>query len=71
MQALMWLTTLTAIAGNVLVIQKNRWGYALWIASNVVLVWRNLAIGEHAQASLFIVYLALACWGFAKWSVEE
>jgi nicotinamide riboside transporter PnuC len=64
---MLWLISALCILGNILVIRKSRWGFALWMVCNVVLCWRNYEIGEGAQAALFGVYFGLEAWGFVTW----
>jgi nicotinamide riboside transporter PnuC len=66
----MWAVTAVAIVGTVANVLRKRWGFALWLATDVVLVAHNLVIGQPAQAVLFIVYAGLAAWGWWKWRQE-
>lgn len=62
-----WIITALALAGNVLVIRRSRWGFACWFGANIYLCWHNFSIDERAQGALFGVYLGLAAWGFIRW----
>ncbi len=62
-----WLLFILSITGNVLVIRKNRWGFAVWIVANAGWIAVNVRLGVWAAAAMFAVYMGLAMWGFASW----
>jgi membrane protein implicated in regulation of membrane protease activity len=64
---LMWLVTILSIVGTVANIYGRRWGFAVWLGTNLSWAIYDAWIGAWAQAVLFLVYAGLAIWGLVKW----
>lgn len=62
-----WLVTTAAIVGTVANVWRKRWGFAVWMVTDLVWCVRDLMIGENAQAFLMAVYFGLGVWGFMAW----
>ena len=67
LQHAMWGVTGAAIAGAWLNVRKQRSGFAVWCFTNAANAAWCIAIGQYAQAGLFVVFLALAIWGWIAW----
>ena len=68
---MLWIVSLIALAGVILNVKRNRWGFALWIATNAVWAVVDLKAGLYAQAALMAVYWVLAVWGFVSWGQRK
>lgn len=68
---LAWIAAGLSVGGNVLVIMKSRWGYAMWFLANCYWIVHNWLAGEWALAVLFVVYAALSLVGWAAWSLKQ
>jgi len=55
------------LAGNIFIIYRSRWGFAIWTAANIGWITANVMGGIQAQAALFGAYTALSVWGFLSW----
>lgn len=64
----MWIVTGIAIAGNILNIKMNKYGFVLWGISNVCFATYNIFKLQYAQGILFIFYLVMCIIGFISWS---
>lgn len=64
---LTWLIVIVAMLGTVLNVKRDRRGFILWIVSNLALAVINARGGEWAQATLWIVYVVMAVWGWVSW----
>lgn len=61
-----------SIVGNSLVNLKNKWGYPVWIVSNVF--WIAVNFIDHLnvpQVLMYLIYSALNVWGFIAWSKKD
>ncbi len=67
---LIWLNTAVAIAGTFLNAKRIRFGFVLWMITNLVFVVNNLYIKSYPQAALFSVYFGLALFGWINWGKE-
>jgi hypothetical protein len=67
MNALQWALTAASIAGNVLVIKKQRAGQFVWMLSNIGWVTSCAALEQWPQVALFSIYLGLSVWGWWEW----
>lgn len=63
----MWVNTCIAICGTYLNTIQKRFGFILWMITNVVFVGFNLYIKVYSQAALFGVYFGLALFGWINW----
>jgi membrane protein implicated in regulation of membrane protease activity len=60
-----------ALFGTILNAEKNIFGFAFWLVSNMYMTIRFAYIGEYAQAVLFLVYTVLAVRGIIAWRRKE
>ena len=60
-----------ALAGTVINAERNKYGFAFWIVSNLYMVIRFAVIGEFAQSTLFFIYFLLAIRGIYSWTKKE
>jgi hypothetical protein len=56
-----------SLAGNVGVVQRKRWGMAVWIIANIIWVSYHTQRRNWPSVSLFGAYLVLSIWGYARW----
>lgn len=66
------LSLILSLAGNILVNYKKRYGFVVWIASNISWIAVNL-VGETnwPQVVMFVVYAGLNVQGFILWSRKK
>lgn len=60
-----------AFAGTVMNAERNKWGFAFWLVSNLYMSIRFFTIGEYAQSALFFAYFVLAIRGVFAWTKKE
>ncbi len=60
-----------ALAGTFMNAERNKWGFAFWLISNLYMCIRFFMIHEYAQSVLFFVYFVLAIRGIYAWSRKE
>lgn len=56
------------LAGSVFNAKKLRIGFALWGITNAWWIYRNIVIGEYAQAVVYVANLCISIYGFVSWS---
>lgn len=64
---MLWLLTVLSIIGVILNIRKKRSGFVFWIITNGIWATYNFYKDIPEQGVLFVVYLALAIYGFIDW----
>jgi hypothetical protein len=64
---LMWAVTFASIVGTIANIYGKRWGFGVWLATNLSWAAYDIWIAAWAQAALFVVYSGTAVWGLIKW----
>lgn len=63
------LSLILSLAGNILVNYKKRYGFVVWIASNISWIVVNLVgYTNWPQIIMYIVYAVLNVQGFILWS---
>jgi len=67
MSLIQWALAVASIAGNVLVIRKQRAGFALWTLANAGWIASCMSLEQWPQVALFSVYLGLSVWGWMAW----
>jgi nicotinamide riboside transporter PnuC len=67
----LWTTTAVALIGTVLNIKKNKYGFLLWIITNLIFAVANYFMGLPQQSLLFAVYFLLALWGWFSWNSAQ
>lgn len=70
-QVLSWIMCGVALTGTVINAERNKYGFAFWVVSNLYMVIRFAVIGEFAQSTLFFIYFLLAIRGLYSWSKKE
>ena len=68
---LIWLNTAVAILGTFLNAKQIRFGFVIWMITNLVFVVNNVYIKSYPQAALFGVYFVLALYGWVSWGKEK
>ncbi|MBN8846721.1 nicotinamide riboside transporter PnuC [Sphingomonas sp. 67-36] len=58
---------IASVAGQVLMAQRRIENWVIWIAVDLASVPLYLAKGLYLFAGLYVIYLALACWGLFDW----
>ena len=66
------LSLVLSLTGNMLVNYKQRYGFIVWIASNISWIAVNL-VGETnwPQIIMFVIYAGLNVQGFIIWSKKK
>jgi len=72
MQAMIWkiaayIAVALSLSGNVGVVQRKRWGMAVWIVANAIWITYHCQREDWPSVLLFAAYLVLAVWGFIRW----
>lgn len=67
MVELTWILAGLSIFGVILNIKKVRWCFWIWAFTNAGWAVVDFIMGIYAQATLFVVYFALAVWGIIAW----
>jgi nicotinamide riboside transporter PnuC len=67
---IIWAVAILDIIGVVVNIRQNRWGFFIWIFTNLFLAGINYNIGQYAQSVLFLVYFIFSVWGWFAWKKE-
>ena len=68
---MLWALTAISIIGVILNIKKKRLGFVFWIFANGAWAVVNFKAGIPEQGFLFVVYLALAIYGYFAWADEK
>lgn len=68
---LSWIMSAIGLAGTLMNAERNKWGFAFWLISNLYMTIRFFVIGEYAQSALFFVYFLLAIRGIFSWTQKE
>ena len=63
--------SIIALIGTFMNAERNKWGFALWLISNLYMCVRFFKIGEYAQSVLFLIYFLLAIKGVFVWTKKE
>ena len=65
------LMSLIAFIGTIMNAERNKWGFAFWLISNLYMSIRFFVIGEYFQSMLFFAYFILAIRGIFAWTKKE
>ena len=68
---LSWAMSAIALAGTLINAERNKYGFAFWLVSNLYMTVRFFVIGEYAQSVLFFIYFLLAIRGIVSWTKKE
>ncbi len=66
-----WLVTIASIAGTAANACKKRWGFLVWMLTNIFWVIYDVRYGLYAQAFLYVVNFVLAVTGFILWGKQK
>ena len=66
-----WIITIFSIIGVILNIYKSKYGFVIWIFTNLSWMIYDFYKGIYSQAFLFFIYFILAIFGCVKWIIEE
>lgn len=62
------IATICSLYGNYLVIKKNKFGFVIWLISNVLWVLINfIGVLNISQVIMFVIYGILNVYGWIKW----
>lgn len=62
------ITTICSLYGNYLVIKKNKFGFVIWLISNILWVLINfIGVLNISQVIMFVIYGILNVYGWIKW----
>ena len=69
--ALAVIMTGIALAGTLMNAERNKWGFACWLISNMYMCINFFILGAYAESVLFFVYFLLAIRGVFVWTKKE
>lgn len=62
------IATICSLYGNYLVIKKNKFGFVIWLISNILWVLINfIGVLNISQVVMFVIYGILNVYGWIKW----
>lgn len=62
------IATICSLYGNYLVIKKNKFGFVIWLISNILWILINfIGVLNISQVIMFIIYGILNMYGWIKW----
>lgn len=62
------IATICSLYGNYLVIKKNKFGFVIWLISNILWILINfIGVLNISQVIMFVVYGILNIYGWIKW----
>lgn len=67
MVVITWIITFLSLIGVILNIKKKKICFLIWMVTNASWCIYDFSIEAHAQSFLFLIYTALAIWGFIAW----
>ena len=66
------IATICSLYGNYLVIKKNKFGFVIWLISNVLWVLINfIGVLNISQVIMFVIYGILNVYGWIKWKQNK
>lgn len=66
-----WVVSFLALAGTILNSNRNKYGFYLWLGTNLFWTIVDFRAGLYAQAALFGAYTLLAVKGIITWTKKE
>lgn len=66
-----WTLTILSLIGVILNIKKQKACFIIWAFTNFGWMVIDFKQGIPAQGMLFLIYTALAIWGFTQWRLDE
>ena len=62
------IATIYSLYGNYLVIKKNKFGFVIWLISNILWILINfIGVLNISQVIMFMIYGILNIYGWIKW----
>lgn len=62
------IATICSLYGNYLVIKKNKFGFVIWLISNILWILINfIGVLNISQVIMFVIYGVLNVYGWIKW----
>lgn len=62
------IATICSLYGNYLVIKKNKFGFVVWLISNILWILINfIGVLNISQVIMFVIYGILNIYGWIKW----
>ena len=62
------IATICSLYGNYLVIKKNKFGFVIWLISNILWILINfIGVLNISQVIMFVIYGILNIYGWIKW----
>lgn len=62
------IATICSLYDNYLVIKKNKFGFVIWLISNILWVLINfIGVLNISQVIMFVIYGILNVYGWIKW----
>lgn len=66
-----WAASLMSIAGALLNVLKNKWGFVVWSIANAIFFAISWMRGDHGQMLLWVAFTAMNVIGFLHWRKKE
>lgn len=66
-----WIISILALTGTILNANRNKYGFILWLVTNMYWTVIDFQSGLYAQSALFFAYTILAIKGIITWSKKE
>lgn len=66
-----WIISILALTGTILNANRNKYGFILWLITNMYWTVIDFKTGLYAQSALFFAYTILAIKGIITWSKKE
>lgn len=70
-EVITWIVSLFALTGTILNSNRNKYGFAIWICTNLFWLVVDFRAGLYAQSALYGAYVILAIRGLLTWSKKE
>lgn len=62
------IATICSLYGNYLIIKKNKFGFVIWLISNILWILINfIGVLNISQVIMFMIYGILNIYGWIKW----
>lgn len=71
MEIITWIISILALTGTILNANRNKYGFILWLITNMYWTVIDFKTGLYAQSALFFAYTILAVKGIITWSKKE
>lgn len=67
-----WTATILSLLGQVLISNKKKSAFPIWIISNLLWIWVNIiGIFNLANVAMYLVYTLLNIIGIIKWKKSD